>query len=853
MTSLLLALLLAQPEPDRQARLEQRFGTQLAEALRLGETDSAGAVRLLDAILDDPEGREMEGRSRSLRVLREQALYYRASLRLQQGDAQAVADDMTALLDSKNTTLLVRSAGLVAALAPIPNGPLGTVIHFHLSPPERSDRFQALSLRAAAYEALGQHDKAKADRAETEEIIQEMTRGLPTSDLARRRRWAWDSPLGLAGWATSPVLVTAVFVGTLPLFFLWGLRQRREACGSWRRLFWVALALACLQTLPVLTAFLLLQWRPWLSYNAAMPFVMLQAVVLHFAWHLAFLKPVRWQRSRQAPPALEDPVVLERIAGLAKQLGVPPPFTRLARSPLSLQLNHAQVSGLAAPTVLLYDGILYRLTAEERDVIIAHELAHLANHTFWIRLLAGALCAVATVAAAAFYSSFVPIALGVALLIGLFTILSRRLELDCDRRAARAIGHRRAASALFKIHADQPFQGVTGFLVGAVASHPSRDERLAAIHRDAPADDRPPAEWDARLLLRRRLAAWLAAGLWLSVILACLEWGRRWPGSIWPALPMLLMALAPLMLFWLALRKARRRRRQLQRTSPSWRKRLAWLVLVLFVGFIAADLAGLTRPYMGPSTSLSILVVGLLATLSVGRLLSRNRADKLNHKIMIAIQSGDFPAALALCEDSPAVVARSTVLRYNHAVIRAVLGRREEALIDLEKLRHDDPRFKMTWHVLATIYADEGEYARALNLAEELSRDLPGEPTCVAAEAWLLRRLGRLEEAHARAREAQKLDERCGLAHLTLAAVAFDRGDAATAREELARAERLVPGSTGAAMLTAEMALAVGGEDAKAAVRQAVRAAQSNPLSFCDKAASRLAARLEALHPTPPA
>ena len=31
-------------------------------------------------------------------------------------------------------------------------------------------------------------------------------------------------------------------------------------------------------------------------------------------------------------------------------------------------------------------------------------------------------------------------------------------------------------------------------------------------------------------------------------------------------------------------------------------------------------------------------------------------------------------------EGSPAVVAGSTVLRYNHAVIRAVLGRREEAL-----------------------------------------------------------------------------------------------------------------------------------------------------------------------------
>jgi hypothetical protein len=98
-----------------------------------------------------------------------------------------------------------------------------------------------------------------------------------------------------------------------------------------------------------------------------------------------------------------------------------------------------------------------------------------------------------------------------------------------------------------------------------------------------------------------------------------------------------------------------------------------------------------------------------------------------------------------------------------------------------------------------------------------------------------------------------KVEESAGLAHLTLAAVAFDRGDLATAREELGSAERLVSGDTVAALLRAEMALATGGDDAEAAIRDAVRAAQSNPVSFCDKAAARLAKRLEALRPaTPP-
>ena len=55
--------------------------------------------------------------------------------------------------------------------------------------------------------------------------------------------------------------------------------------------------------------------------------------------------------------------------------------------------------------MVLYDGILHRLAEEEHDAVFAHELAHLANHTFWYRLVAGAACGVASVAAAAFYPS----------------------------------------------------------------------------------------------------------------------------------------------------------------------------------------------------------------------------------------------------------------------------------------------------------------------------------------------------------------------------------------------------------------------------------------------------------------
>jgi Zn-dependent protease with chaperone function len=858
MTAILLFLLLAQPGPDESTRVANRLSEQLVEAIRLMNDDPKEALRRLNALLDDPKSRQLEGRSPAIRAAREQVVYLRGRIQLQEGQAQAVADDMTALLDRKRAQFLSRIAGLVAEQAcPLSYASLGAAFRFpSWAPMYRMDQYAVLSLRADAYNQLGQHEKERADRNETMAILSELRQGLsagsyyPPSHYAPNAPPLWLTlPHTLVRWLSGPLFVSAVFVAMVPVFFLMGLRQRREAGGTWRRLFWVSLALAALQTVPVLAALGLLRWRPELSDESDLPFMLpfitLMVFVINIMRHRAYLAAMRWARSREAPPLLEDPAVLDRIAQIAGRLGIAPPRTRLVRSSTSLQQNNAGVAGLAAPTMLLYDGILYRLAEEERDAIIAHELAHLANHTFWYWLLSGTLCGIAVVMASAFYHVFVVLGFGLALWTGSWLILSRWLELDCDRRAARAIGHRRTISALRKIHADQPFHGVLEFLIGAIATHPSRDERLAAIHRDAPKDAMPEVEWNPKLLRYRRLAAWCAAGLWLSVVVACLVWGYYWPGSYWPALPMVLWQVTLFVVAWLALRKTLRRKRRLHRTGRVWRRRLTWLLGILMVGFWIAEMIGVTGRYLSPQTTLAVSLcwfVSFLAFLVALRV--RSRSSKLNQRIVIATQAGDYPRALALAEGSPAVVARSVELRYNRALIRAVLGRREEALSELEQLRCDEPGFKMTWLLMVSLYADEREYARALELANQLSRDLPDEPDGPQAEAWLLRKLGRLEDAETRAREVLKMEPRSALAHLTLAAVAFDRGDHAAAREELAQAERLVPGSLGAALFAAEMALATG-DGAEAAVHRAVQAAKNNPLSFADKEVAALVQRLE--------
>jgi Zn-dependent protease with chaperone function len=852
MTVILYILLVAQPAADESSRVAQRLAVQLSEAIRVAEDDPDEALRRLNALLDDPKSRELERRSPVIRFYREQALYFRGRVQLRLQQAQAVANDMSVLLDRKRARLFMRPAGLVGALAsPRADGALGAVVQLTPSVPfSRLDYLTALRLRAEAYEALSRHDEAQTDRDEADEILREwsQSRGVNPSRLPIPS--AGHSALRGGGhwWRFSPLMVSlivaGVFVAMVPVYLLAGRRQRREAGGTWRRLIWVAVALAGLQAVPVLFALLLLQWRPELYYVPDLFFVTFVVFGVNIARHLSYLVALTWMHSREAPPLLDDPVILGRIADIAGRMGIVPPATRLARSPTSLQQNNAGVSGLAAPTMVLFDGILYRLAEEERDAVIAHELAHLANHTFWYWLVSGIVCSVAVVAASTIYHAGVVLALGLALWMGTWLILSRWLELDCDRRAARAIGHRRTASALRKIHADQPFRGLVEFLIGAVASHPSRDERLAAIYRDSPDYDKPDVEWDARLLRYRRLAAWCAAGTWLGVIAGCLWWSYRWPESRWPAWSMVLMVVALIALFLLGLRKPMRRQRRLQRTRRVWRRRLIWLLAVLLVSYWASETFGLTGRFLSPLATHVTALVSFLSLLVLIAILGRDRASKLNQRIVIAIQSGDLPKALSLAEASPAVVARSTELRYNLALVLAMLGRREEALHDLEQLRRDEPGFKLTWLLVLNLHADEGDYPRALELAEQVSRDLPGEVDGPQAESWLLRKLGRLEAAETRAREVLRMEPHSGIAHLTLASVALDRGDHAAAREELAQAERLVPGSVSAALFAAEMALATG-DGAEGAVDRAVKAVKNNPLSFAEKEVARLVGRLE--------
>lgn len=857
MTAVLLVVFLAAPVPDwwPEKAVVADLSARLRDISEALEESPDRALVLLDELLDDPGGRQLQGRSARVRALREQAIHLRGSLRIGSGQAAAVVAEMNDLLAARQSRYLARVAALAGMLASA--RPLDAALSVPPGAPLNCwDWYQPLSLRSQAWAKLGDTARATADAAAAREAIRDVFQGIarpqvgPSAPVPRPWWAVWVNGLlnGAHALVTSPLFPLVIVAAMWPVFFVTGRQQRRDAGGSWARLAWVSLALAGLQAVPVLTAFLVLRAVPDGVDRPLVAVVTGSVLVVNFLWLRLYLLPLVWVSSSVAPPLLEDPVVLDRIRALAARLGIRPPVTRLVRSPSGRQMNEAMVSGLAAPTMLLYDGILYRLSDDERDAVIAHELAHLANHTFWYWLAGGCLCGIAVVVASAFLHPLVVLGFGTFLMMGTTLILSRMLELDCDRRAARAIGHRRAASALWKVHADQPFRHlpVLEFLIGAVTTHPSRDERIDAIRSDAPPEVQPEIE-EGRGIGYRRLAAWLAAAVWAAALVGCAWWSLRWPRSALPALPLLTLMAAPFVLLWLGTRKAEQRNSRLQpkeKTGGGW---LRWVLSAVTIAWLAADYFHLTRHVVDVLTSALIMVV-----LSVGTLLSlflfrgKGREKKLILDVTIAIQATDYARALRLCEENAAVVAGSSAMRHNRALVLALLGRIDEAIQESEQLVRDDPSIKLTAIMLSSLYENQGRFADALEVAATVTRDLPDQPTGPQLEAWLLRKLGRLDEAEAKARRALALEPQGGESYLTLAGVALDRGDVAAARDHLAHAEKLVPGTVGVDLLTAELALVTVDPGAEAAVRKLQAAARNNPMAFADREAAELAARLEA-------
>jgi len=176
-----------------------------------------------------------------------------------------------------------------------------------------------------------------------------------------------------------------------------------------RRMLVTLLALLALDLAAVATVAYLL--TPWLApvrtaLAELLPFGGVSATV---AWWAGVLVPalavfvwaqLRYTRARtlrevdaREVTAAEYPDLHERVRRLAQQADVQPPTIAVAPTDVP---NSFVVGTLGGATLLVSEGLLDRLDGAELDAVLAHELAHVANHDATVMTLASFLPALSS-------------------------------------------------------------------------------------------------------------------------------------------------------------------------------------------------------------------------------------------------------------------------------------------------------------------------------------------------------------------------------------------------------------------------------------------------------------------------
>jgi hypothetical protein len=320
-------------------------------------------------------------------------------------------------------------------------------------------------------------------------------------------------------------------------------------------------------------------------------------------------------------PPVDDAQIVADIEKIAASMQITPPRVRLLRTVGGPLRVAAWVGGLPKPSLVITDGVVNRLRPIERNAIVAHEMAHIANHSLW--LLAASLpvrCAAATIVGFALPVG-VSLAFGYAFLVGFKRIISRPIEADCDRRAARTIGFAETISALHKIHAVHPARNTGWFslIAYAWATHPSRDVRLALLtrraRRESPTiDAATPMEVSPRGFRLHRLFSWAGLVAWAAAQAASLALAPNSPdAAFW--LLMCVGSAPGVALMFAVSAEARRTHRRLR--VRSWRRRLT-IVGAVFVFMTIAVGQAIFWPSLSDSPLALLMLLGLIVARNCG-------------------------------------------------------------------------------------------------------------------------------------------------------------------------------------------------------------------------------------------
>lgn len=703
------------------------------------------------------------------------------------------------------------------------------------------DNSEARMWRAECYDRMGNSIAAQADRMQ----IPGLEQSIPLSSF-----FSYGSSCSIRP-ITAWMIAAAVWGGLVAAYIVVGWPQKEITEGALSPLLVAAFLLATLGTFPVATLAMLTSrgelpsvW--WITVTIA---TTLSAVISS-----AFLKPpFSFPGTKTKLPRVLDERFLNQVRVLAARMKVSVPLVRLWHTIDGSQRVQAAAGTIHAPQLIVTDGVLQRLEPAECDAIVAHELAHIANKSMWLLCAPIPLGCAAGVAMLPLMPVPSAVAFGFAFFVGLKRVLSQPIELDCDLRAARAIGFRAAIAALTKLHAVHPLEnsGLVSILVHATSTHPSRDVRLASLYDAAPAEDRPEMPPDRAGLVQHRVATVSALFLWTVSIAGTLALSLKGYYAVWMGVLLWAVASAPYVLLLIATWK-QTSVIQLRMGRRHWYLRPALILGGCIVAMVVLKTETVRRvlrethqegPYAGLAVIASMIVTA--GGLSIW-LMRTSRARKLHRDVLVAFQVHDFRGVKKLCLDAPNLVRRSDLLRYQQALAQAFCGDVPGAIEALEVLWKDKPAFPLTGFALCSFLLDSGRSERVIEVARRLSELLPGDPQPAFFEALALRRLNRAEEAEAACLRALKLDAESGPICALAASLALDQGNLERANELCSSARERSPGDLHLRIAEAEIALHGDSlEAARSIVDRAIDAIRANPMSPLDFEARRLEALLK--------
>jgi Zn-dependent protease with chaperone function len=570
-----------------------------------------------------------------------------------------------------------------------------------------------------------------------------------------------------------------------------------------------------------------------------------EIVVVVFAWWLALgvarqmlRLPTRHRHLDRLPP-VADPALRARVGELARAQGVAMPRLLQPASIGASMRWSAFASGLLVPVVVVSDGVSH-MPPDERDGVLAHELAHLALRHLHVRVAAVLTACLAAVFASGFVPWYVALSWLLALIPFAVSLVGYRQELAADRRAARLVGHAATASGLDKGHAVN-LQAEASPWLNAVLTHPSLAVRAAGLAQDAPPAERARIAVDGDRVRRSRRARRIAVTLRALLLLLVLWLGAGPLPGLGAALAVLLLLVPLLPLFAFT--------RELidlwQLGQGSWPGRFVRRLLLFAAGVAVMPLSSAVLPEDTPWW-LKPAVFGLAVVLVLAWLLGGGCERRARSELRTLLHRRDLHGYLARCARMRPRWRRRPERRLEEALVRAALGERDAALAALAQLADDWPDYCYTAVWTARLLGNT-DPAGAVAVARALAAELPGNALARGLLAGCLRRAGGLDEAQALIDGVVRARPRQGVWQASRARIAVARGDRLLAAESLAAAEKLAPGDPSTVLARAEFALQGGDVAGAAAAAAKLRELHGAlPLAFLGGELERLDASLAA-------